>query len=145
MHYTLITTPDETSVKRLLRECGLPVADVDANRLKHFFGVGDASGMIGVAGLELHGDVALLRSVAVAPNHRSTGLGKRLVAHVERHARAHGVRAIYLLTTTADAFFSRLGYASMARIDAPPAIRSTSEFSHVCPSSSVLMVKRLGG
>jgi amino-acid N-acetyltransferase len=50
---------------------------------------------------------------------------------------------LYLLTTTADAFFRRLGYEQTARELAPPAIKATREFSSLCPSSSIFMVKQL--
>jgi amino-acid N-acetyltransferase len=48
-----------------------------------------------------------------------------------------------LLTTTAEDFFRALGYARIARELAPEAIRTTREFSSLCPASSVVMVKRL--
>jgi len=61
----------------------------------------------------------------------------------ERHAREHGAREIYLLTTTAERFFARAGYESVPRNDAPSAIRETSEFATICPASAALMRKRL--
>ena len=140
---TMIRNPEESHVKRLLQECGLPVSDITSTHLEHFFACGDRSGLFGVVGLELYGDAALLRSLAVSPKHRNTGLGKQLVALAEQYALAQGVRAIYLLTTTADKFFTRLGYSSMSRSQAPSAIQGTVEFSHLCPSSSVFMVKQL--
>jgi amino-acid N-acetyltransferase len=54
-----------------------------------------------------------------------------------------GAREIYLLTTTAERFFERLGYARVQREAAPVAIQQTQEFSTLCSSSSALMVKRL--
>jgi amino-acid N-acetyltransferase len=94
-------------------------------------------------GVELFGDVALLRSLAVRVDARSSGMGTALVRHVENHAVSQGVRTLYLLTTTAEGFFTRLGYASVAREAAPPAIRSTREFAGICPASSAFMSKQL--
>ena len=54
-----------------------------------------------------------------------------------------GVRSIYLLTTTAEAFFNRLGYERMGRSRAPSSIKRTREFAGLCPVSSVFMVKAL--
>jgi amino-acid N-acetyltransferase len=139
----MIKRPDETEVMRLLQECHLPFSDIIPEQLEHFFAAGDSSGLSGVVGLELYGDAALLRSLAVSPQHRGTGLGKRLVAHAEQYAFAQGVRANYLLTTTADKFFSRLGYLPVSRSQAPLAIQNTAEFSNLCPSSSIFMVKQL--
>ena len=94
-------------------------------------------------GVELFGDVALLRSLAVSADARSSGMGTALVRHVESYAVSQGVRTLYLLTTTAEGFFARLGYASVAREAAPPAIRSTPEFAGICPASSAFMSKQL--
>jgi amino-acid N-acetyltransferase len=140
---TVTSNPDKVEVEHLLIECGLPVSDITSDHMEHFFAAGDPSGLTGVVGLEPYGDVALLRSLAVSPKHRGTRLAKQLVAHAEQYALAHRVQAIYLLTTTADKFFSGLGYSSVSRSQAPSAIQSTTEFSSLCPSSSVFMVKRL--
>jgi hypothetical protein len=53
----------------------------------------------------------LLRSLVVDPRARTTGIGSQLVAHAEAYARARGMPSIYLLTTTAEAFFAARGYA----------------------------------
>jgi amino-acid N-acetyltransferase len=81
--------------------------------------------------------------VAVDEAHRGTGLGKRLVEAMEEHARACGVRDLYLLTVTAEGFFAGLGYRKLPREQAPPGIASTEQFSQLCPSSSSFMVKTL--
>jgi amino-acid N-acetyltransferase len=51
------------------------------------------------------------------------------------------IREIYLLTTTAAEFFTHLGYRQVDRALAPAAIASTKEFSSLCPSTAVFMVK----
>jgi amino-acid N-acetyltransferase len=53
------------------------------------------------------------------------------------------VRTLFLLTTTAEGFFARLGYLHATRDVAPPAIRSTKEFAGICPASSAFMSKQL--
>jgi amino-acid N-acetyltransferase len=139
----IFTNPDESAVKQLLSESGLPVADITAQHLQHFFGCGSGQELEGLVGLELYGEVALLRSLAVAAAHRSAGLGSRLVAHAERYAQDHGVKSLYLLTTTAESFFLRRGYIKIPREEAPAAIMSTKEFAGICPLSSAFMVKQL--
>jgi amino-acid N-acetyltransferase len=94
-------------------------------------------------GLELYGTDALLRSLVVAPSVRGTGLGSALVTHAEFYARTQGVRAMYLLTKTAERFFSQRGYQRIARGEAISAIESTREFRELCPESSALMAKAL--
>jgi amino-acid N-acetyltransferase len=139
----IIDHPSESAAKRLLVESGLPTADITATHLQHFFACGSGANIEGLVGLELYGEVALLRSLAVASEQRGSGLGSRLVEHAERHARARGVKSLYLLTMTAEAFFLRHGYARLPREKAPEAIRNTKEFGGICPLSSAFMVKHL--
>jgi amino-acid N-acetyltransferase len=137
------SNPNETAVKQLLSDSNLPTSDITAQHLQHFFACGSGPDLEGLVGLELYGELALLRSLAVAPNQRRSGLGARLVEHAERYARDRGVKSLYLLTTTAEAYFLRRGYARVPREKAPDSIRGTQEFSGICPSSSAFMVKHL--
>ncbi len=130
-------------IKQLLSACGLPTSDISPTSSLLFFGCHSDTRLVGVIGLEVYGPVALLRSLAVAPPHRSHGLGRSLVAFAEAHAASLGVESLYLLTSTAEAYFSKLGYASVSREDAPSAIKATTQFSDLCPASSALMSKRL--
>lgn len=135
--------PSRVAVERLLAQSHLPTADLTPALLQHFLAYGTAEDPAGVVGLELHGPVALLRSLAVAAHDRGAGLGRRLVAAAEARARLHGVQELCLLTTTAERFFERLGYERADREAAPAAIRGTSEFTSLCPASAAFMRKRL--
>jgi amino-acid N-acetyltransferase len=127
----------------LLQAQGLPVSDVSAEHLEHFFFVGSDGSPTGLVGLELYGTDALLRSLVVAENVRAKGLGSTLINHAEQYAASKGVRSIYLLTTTAEAFFKRLGYVGIERSHAPTSIQQTREFADLCPASSVFMLKSI--
>ena len=137
------STEQRIEIKQLLSVCELPVADISQSDSLLLFGCRTDTGLAGLIGLEVYGSVALLRSLAVSPSLRNHGLGKSLVEFAEAYAVSHGVESLYLLTTTAETFFSKLGYASISRKDAPPAIRGTSQFSGLCPASSTLMSKDL--
>jgi amino-acid N-acetyltransferase len=141
----IFSHPPESEVRRLLADSGLTTADLGDHLLPHFFGCGLRDALTGVVGIEPFGEIALLRSLAVAAPHRRAGLGSRLVARAEHYAAGLGVRSLYLLTLTAEKFFRRRGYLRIDRNDAPPAIRATREFSDLCPSNSTLMVKPLTG
>jgi amino-acid N-acetyltransferase len=133
--------PPRPTATALLQAQGLPVSDITNEHLEHFFFVGSDSSPTGLIGLELYGTDALLRSLVVAENARSKGLGSTLVEHAEQYAISKNVRSIYLLTTTAEAFFKRLGYKRIERSRAPPSIERTREFAGLCPASSAFMVK----
>lgn len=136
--------PALQAVVSLLAQAKLPTADLTAAHCEDFFFAGPAAEPTGLVGLEIFGDVALLRSLVVAPGRRGSGEGAALLRHAEDEARARGVRVLYLLTTTAEPFFAKHGYVRAARDTAPPAIRATREFSGICPASSAFMSRQLG-
>lgn len=134
---------DHRTVVPLLEQCGLPVADLAAGSDREFFGSRGPDGLYGLIGLERYGPFGLLRSLAVSPDRRGSGLGRQLVARAEQYAASQGVSRLFLLTTTAADLFSHLGYQCTARHEAPPAIRASTQFSGLCPATSTLMSKTL--
>jgi amino-acid N-acetyltransferase len=134
--------PDPATVRALRAAAGLPVADLTAARAD-FWGCREGTALIGVIGLETYGAVALLRSLAVAPDGQGRGLGAALLAHAEQAARQRGITTLYLLTTTAEAFFARRGYVRLPREAAPPVLQQTAEFAALCPASAVCLTKPL--
>jgi len=126
-----------------LAAAGLPVADLTAASLADFWGCRAGEELAGAIGLERYGAVALLRSLAVAPDWQGRGLGAALLAHAERAARQRGIAALYLLTATAAAFFARRGYVRIPREAAPPVLHHTAEFAALCPASAVCLTRPL--
>ena len=111
----------------------------------HYFVVREDDGrVVAVAGLELHGEDGLLRSVAVEEDYRGQGLAAALVEAVFERAKRVGLRSVYLLTTTARDYFARHGFSDCAREAAPPAIRESWEFRSGCPSTAALMQRKVG-
>lgn len=104
------------------------------------FSVFELSGsVVGVGGIELRGSFALLRSLAVASEYQGQSVGSVVCDGLEAEAARRGVTHIYLLTETAEQFFSQRGYVPVPRADAPPAIASSDHFGLICPESAVLM------
>jgi amino-acid N-acetyltransferase len=143
MDHAISPNPPLAAAVALLSAAQLPTEDLTQAHCEHFFYEGTELAPRGLVGLELFGDVALLRSLVVAAAHRSSGAGSRLLAHAEQHARARQVRWLYLLTTTAEPFFAARGFVRVSRDSAPPAIRATREFAGICPASSAFMAKQL--
>ena len=131
-------------VSALLVACDLPITDLRDDSNVCFFGIRHESELLGVIGIEVCGDFGLLRSLAISAAHRGNGLGQKLVALSEEWATRSNIKALYLLTTTADSFFARLGYEELSRSEAPRAISETSQFAGLCPDSSTCMCKWLG-
>lgn len=138
------TAADRDAVLALLEQSALPTRDlVDA--AVRFWIAEQGTRLVGVVGLERHGAHGLLRSLAVAPDARGSGLGVELVATLEQAARQSGIDGLVLLTETARTFFERLGYAVIARGDAPPAVQASTEFRSICPASATCMWKAIAG
>lgn len=134
---------DWEDIRQLLQASGLPTADLAPTLPETFLVLREGQMLAAVVGLEAAGADALLRSLAVSTSRRGGGLGRQLVDAAETLARAHGVRTLYLLTTTAADYFSKLGYRHASRDSAPAAIRQTTQFSSLCPASSSFMSKHL--
>lgn len=133
---------DRPAIERLLGELKLPVAGV-GDWISQFW-VAESNGrIVGVAGIELYGDGALLRSVAVDPAWRSSGLGRTLVDRALDGARSSGARDVFLLTTTAENYFPRLGFVGTSREQVPAGVQGSIEFREACPASAVVMRRAL--
>jgi N-acetylglutamate synthase-like GNAT family acetyltransferase len=137
------TAADEPAVRTLLETSGLPVEDLGTAPALGFWIAEEGGQLIGMIGLERHGSAGLLRSLVVSPGHRRQGLGRDLVATLEREARAAGVQLLVLLTQTAVAFFERLGYEVIDRALAPDRLKRSAEFRSLCPASALCLIKQL--
>jgi amino-acid N-acetyltransferase len=140
---TIAQHPALAGAIALLESAQLPTEDLSDAHCEHFFFAGPRDAPTALVGVELLGGVALLRSLVVTERARGAGVGSELVRHAEDYARQGGVHTIYLLTTTAEAFFERRGFARADRASAPAAIRATREFAGICPASSAFMSRRL--
>lgn len=129
---------DWPEIAALLQAVGLPQAGA-VEHLGRFIVARRVGVLIGVAGLEVHGDEGLLRSVVVAALERGSGLGRRLVAAVIAVAREHGLRGLTLLTETAPAYFPQFGFAPIARQAVPEVLRASAEFQGACPESAAAL------
>ncbi len=143
MHPEPARPADFAAVVRLLDDAALPRSDLTPEHLAHFLVLRDGDAVVGVVGMEAADDAGLLRSLAVAGHRRGGGWASRLVDALETRARTSGIRTLYLLTTTAEGFFARRGYAPADRAAVPAAILATEEFRGICPSTALCMAKPL--
>ncbi len=143
--FSFANAADKGQIKQILNASGLEHRDISALQLQHFLKAQDtnASTLSGVVGLELKGNVGLLRSLAVAEAYRRQGLATQLVSKIEEYARSKKIDTLYLLTLTAEDFFSARGYHKTDRKSAPPSLQETTEFKSLCPQTAVCMKKHL--
>jgi amino-acid N-acetyltransferase len=129
---------DAPGILALLDDNRLPIDGV-ADCLDSAFVVRDGDRVVGVTALEIYPDGGLLRSVAVDLGARGQGLGRRLTSAALDLARMLNLPAVYLLTTTAERFFPKLGFGEISRADVPPSVQQSIEFRSACPSSAIVM------
>jgi len=134
---------DLPAVESLLAESDLPTEGVRDNFSS--FVVADDQGLIaGAVGFEKYGSVALLRSAVVSPDHRGSGVGRRLVEQLLERAEEAGVDELYLLTTTAEDYFPKFGFTRTTRAQVPDAVKASAEFRGACPETAIVMTRRIG-
>ena len=133
------TAGELAAIDALIRASALP-AEVVRDRFPDAYVVARRGAeLVGVAALEAHDRVGLLRSVAVAPGERGCGTGIALVADRLAAARTGGLASVYLLTTTAAPLFRRFGFGDADRAGAPAALTASPEFAALCPASATCM------
>ncbi len=136
-------TADFETITGWLAAARLPVADLSIDDMSNFLLAETGSTPVGTVGLEPFDGIALLRSLVVVPHSQGSGAGRELVLAIEQEAAGRGIKELWLLTTDADVYFTRLGYEAVPRDEAPECVRQTTEFSKLCPSDAVVMSKRL--
>jgi len=134
---------DLPAVLTLLQSAALPTEGV-ADHFAHFIVAWDRSGLAGLAGLEPYGPAVLLRSLVVRPDLRGRGLGAALTLRLLEQARRADAKRVFLLTETAQNFFPRFGFETVARDSADEAVQASVEFRAACPQSAVCLRLDLG-
>jgi amino-acid N-acetyltransferase len=99
-----------------------------AEAMEYFWVARAGERIVGTVGLEVYDDMALLRSLAVAPARQHAGLGRALTETALSYLTARQFRAVYLLTTTAEAFLARHGFCLVARDAVPAGVQQSVEF-----------------
>ena len=133
---------DLAATEALLRSAGLPtdgVVDLLESQPPAFYFAIRGEEVIAAGGLEPAGSDALLRSIVVRAEDRSTGVGKQVVERLLEEADSRELTGVYLLTTTADQWFPRFGFTRVDRADVPMAVAETWEFKTGCAQTAIAM------
>jgi glycerol 3-phosphatase-2 len=127
---------DAEAIEGLLREAGL--APREARQKDGTVVASGGDGIVATAGAEVRDDLGYLRSVAVREEARGFGLGALVTATAARLAAGRGARRLYLVTETAEGFFSGLGFEAIDRRELPGWIRDRST---ACSESAAAMAR----
>lgn len=109
---------DWPAIEALLLANKLPTEGAQAHLPTYLLATSNGE-VVGCAGAEIYGSVALLRSVAIAPGLQKQGIGRQLVERLLLEARSRDIAALYLLTVTAPEYFAQYGFKRMKIEDVP--------------------------
>lgn len=132
---------DLAEIEAILTAASLPLHGAMSAFRNGVVAVDDS--IVGCAAVEPYASFGLLRSVVVVPDRRGGGIGRLLVEALEALALELGIETLYLLTESAEGWFSALGYGRVDRSDVPPEVQGSVEFEVACPSTAVAMKKPL--
>src|SRR5687767_15192148 len=93
------SSDDLTDVLDLLTEVQLPHDGVAEHISRFFVARAESSRVMACNGLERPGNIALLRSAAVAPQYQHCGLGSRLTTHPLHSSTNRSLDPALLMTT----------------------------------------------
>lgn len=134
------SSDDLREILALLSQVQLPPDGVAENIRTFLVARDKSSRLIATIGLERHGNTALLRSAAVAPEYQGCGIGSRLTEQLLQRATNDGVERVVLLTSTASEFFSRrFGFCETSRTNFDSELATSSEWNLPRCSTAVCM------
>ena len=115
---------------RCSRPSGSPTSPRATTRSPTFFVLRNEHGLVGAVALEVLGDDAVLRALAVDPEFRGAGYGWMLADMAVSQARWRGVRRIYLLTESASDFFAaKFGFRVVDRSTLSKLVAASETFT----------------
>ncbi|WP_291884096.1 GNAT family N-acetyltransferase [Cellulomonas sp.] len=112
-----VSEPAVDDLREFLHRADLTVAGLDEPTVQLWIQRDGDGGIIGSTGFELSTDGrhALVRSVAVAPEHRAAGTGSRLARFAIEQARGAGAGRAWLFSRRSGPFWQKLGFTSADR------------------------------
>lgn len=132
------TQADWPAIEALLLANKLPTDGAQAHLNTYLLAISNGE-VVGSAGAEVYGQIALLRSVAVAPGLHKQGIGKLLLERLLHEAQRRDIGKLYLLTVTAPEYFAQYGFKRGKIDDAPPALKASAELQGACPACAAFM------
>ncbi|HEX4449363.1 MAG TPA: UDP-N-acetylmuramate--L-alanine ligase [Kofleriaceae bacterium] len=131
---------DMPAVRSVLEMVELGDEPARDDQFPDFFVLRNEKGTVGCVALEVLGEDAVLRALAVDPEFRGAGYGWMLADMAVGQARWRGVRRIYLLTASASDFFAaKFGFRVVDRSTLGKAVAATETFSAMSGEARVAM------
>ncbi len=133
---------DLADIIKLLETNNLPSVDIPNSSIQLFIGSYNNE-TIGVVGIEIYEETGLLRSLAVHDSFKKLRVGTKLINKLFDHIKLNNIKDVYLLTETAEDYFTKFDFFKVERSNTPDIIMETDEYKDICPNSAVVMHKTL--
>jgi len=138
--------PDDIAeIRALLERLGLDWDDLSDADFRNFFILTNETGFVGCVAIEVYGEDAVLRSLAVRSDARGHGYGWMLADTAINQTRRRGVRRLYLVTArnATDFFAEKHGFRIVdPSVIAAPVVQSPS-FQGIRARGSATVAMRL--
>jgi N-acetylglutamate synthase-like GNAT family acetyltransferase len=132
MNIRIRQAEDRQAVDRLLEAVALPSSGLERTE---GWVIEENGEILGHVAVELTTDVAVIRSLVVAPHAQGRGFARRLMEMAEHQA---GTRTLALRTDSIGAWVERHGYVRTTADQLPASVRTTSQFEgSLCSSYPV--------
>ncbi|MBV8761185.1 MAG: UDP-N-acetylmuramate--L-alanine ligase [Deltaproteobacteria bacterium] len=131
---------DMADVRALLGSVGLTEEPARDDQFPSFVVLRNEQGLAGTVALDVLGDDAILRALAVTADSRGAGYGWMLADMAVAQARWRGVRRIYLLTESASDFFAaKFGFRVVDRSTLSKLVAASETFTAIKGAGQVAM------
>ena len=129
MGFERVSGVDVDELRGFLHQVDLTLAGLGEPTVQLWIERDDSGEIIGSTGFELSADRrhTLIRSVAVAPGHRTAGAGSRLARHAMDQARTAGAARAWLFSRRSGPFWQKLGFTSADRDELAAALSETHQ------------------
>lgn len=138
MRFRRAVEDDLAEISVLLAEADLPSLET-GQPLSNLVVALDDSQVVACVDLEIYGRSGLVRSMVVAADRRTNGIGRELFRSLLARAYELGLKELFLLAADAEGFFTKLGFAAVPRERAPGQIRDSKEVQGFYPETATLM------
>jgi N-acetylglutamate synthase-like GNAT family acetyltransferase len=127
-------------IRNLVTTVGLADEPARDDAFPSFYVLHNERGLVGSVALDVLGDDAILRALAVDAEARGAGYGWMLADTAVAQARWRGVRRIYLLTESASDFFAaKFGFRVVDRSTLSKQVAASETFTAVKGAGQVAM------
>lgn len=133
---------DLADIIKLLKNNNLPTVDIPDSSIQLYIGSYNDE-TIGIIGIEIYEKIGLLRSLAVQDSFKKLNVGTKLINKLFDQKKQNNIKDVYLLTETAEDYFTKFNFDKVDRSNIPDIIMETSEYKDICPNSAVVMHKNL--